>query len=99
MMIRPKLMKFALAGMLAMGSAMAADVVIRVGPPRPLVERRGPPPGREYVWINGYHQYDGGHYVWVPGRWDAPPRRHAHWVAHHWVRRNGGWVLVEGHWR
>ena len=58
MMIRPKLMKLALAGMLAMGSAMAADVVVRVGPPRPLVEHRGPPPGREYVWVNGYHRYD-----------------------------------------
>ena len=24
---------------------------------------------------------------------------HARWEAHRWVRRNGGWVLVEGHWR
>ena len=38
-------------------------------------------------------------YVWAPGRWERPPRVHAVWVRHRWVHRNGGWVLVEGHWR
>src|SRR5947208_185630 len=97
-MIRQRLMKCVLAGLLGI-SAMAADVVVRVGPPRPVIERRGPRPGREYVWVSGYHNWNGSAYTWVPGRWDAPPRRHARWVPHHWVRRRGGWVLVEGHWR
>jgi hypothetical protein len=56
-------------------------------------------PGPGYEWIAGYHRWDGARYVWVPGRWDRPPHPHAHWVAHRWVHRNGGWVLVEGHWR
>jgi hypothetical protein len=28
-----------------------------------------------------------------------PPHPHAHWVAHRWVHRNGGYVFVEGRWR
>jgi hypothetical protein len=47
----------------------------------------------------GYHRWDGGRYLWVPGRWERPPREHAIWVQHHWVHRHGGWVLEEGHWR
>ena len=61
--------------------------------------KTGTAPGRDYIWVGGYHRWDGGRYVWVPGRWDRPPRPHAHWEAHRWVKRNGGWVFVEGHWR
>jgi hypothetical protein len=85
------------AGALAF-SAVAADVVVRIAPPRMVVERRGPRPSRNHVWISGYHNWDGQHYMWVSGRWEQPPREHARWVAHHWVHRNGGYVLVEGHW-
>ena len=88
----------ALGCLLALG-ASAAEVFVRIAPPAPIVERRGPPPGAGYVWITGYHRWDGNAYVWTPGRWEVPPRRHAHWVAHHWVHRRGGWVFVEGRWR
>ena len=81
------------------GAMFAADVVVRVAPPHAVVETRGPRPGHDHVWVQGYHKWDGRGYVWAPGRWEAPPRRNAHWVAHHWVKRNGGWVLVDGHWR
>ncbi|MGA3096906.1 MAG: hypothetical protein ABSF25_10665 [Bryobacteraceae bacterium] len=80
-------------------SAGAADVVIRIAPPRMLVERRPPPPSRNHVWISGYHRWDGNAYNWTPGRWEMPPRPGAHWVAHHYVHQNGGYVLVEGRWR
>ena len=79
--------------------AMNAEVFVRVGPPAPIVERRIPPPGPGYVWVSGYHRWDGERYVWAPGSWMMPPRPRAVWVPHHWVRRRGGWVLVEGHWR
>ena len=94
--------KTALAFLLAVGlfpTANHAQVYVRVGPPAPIVERRSPAPERGYVWINGYHRWDGARYVWVPGHLDRPPRRHARWVRHHWVHRRGGWELVEGHWR
>jgi hypothetical protein len=94
--------KIVLALLLALTLSPAvslAQVVIRIGPPAPVVERRGPPPDRGYVWIAGYHRWEGDHYVWTPGRWDRPPRPGAVWVAHKWVHRHGEWVLIEGHWR
>ncbi len=97
-MKRKILLALASAVVLA-GTALDAQVVIRVGPPRPIVETRPVAPGVGYVWTPGYHRWDGARYVWAPGAWVLPPRPHARWVAHHYVRRNGGYVLVEGHWR
>jgi opacity protein-like surface antigen len=76
-----------------------AQVVVRVGPPAPIVETRGRAPGEGYVWVDGYHRWDGNRYVWEHGRWDRPPHRGMHWEAHHWVHHHNGWVLVEGRWR
>jgi len=94
--------KIALALLLAftlIPAASFAQVVIRVGPPPPVYERRGPPPGDGYVWQNGYHRYDGDHYTWTPGHYEQPPHRGQRWVAHHWEHHHGQYVLVEGHWR
>ncbi len=96
--------KIALTLLLALSvapiAAMAqARVFVRVGPPAPIVEHYGPAPHPGYVWIAGYHRWDGARYVWAPGYWVAPPRPRAVWVPHHWVHHPGGWVLVEGHWR
>jgi hypothetical protein len=97
-MFRRVMIGFVFAGILVF-SAAAADVMIRIGPPHVRIERRTPPPSRNHVWISGYHRWDGRAYEWEPGRWEPRPRPHAHWVAHRYVRRNGGWVFVEGHWR
>jgi hypothetical protein len=86
------------AGALAF-NAMAADIVVRISPPRAVIERRAPRPSRNAVWVSGYQRWDGNAYGWTPGRWEEPARPHARWTAHKWVRRNGGWVLVEGRWR
>lgn len=96
--------KTVLACLLALSLAPAASfaqvgVVVHIGPPAPIVEHYGPPPHPGYVWVAGYHRWDGQRYVWVHGYWARPPRPGAVWVAHHWVHRRGGWVLVEGHWR
>src|SRR5262249_57527661 len=74
-------------------------VYVRVGPPAPVVEVRPVAPGPRYVWVDGYHRWDGRAYVWVPGRWALPPRARAHWVAPQWRHRHDGYVFVEGHWR
>jgi hypothetical protein len=96
-MFRKGLMILAVASMLA-GAAMA-QVVVRIAPPPPVVERRLVAPGPGYIWTPGYHRWDGRAYVWVPGQWMLPPRRHARWVPAHWVHRHHEWYFVEGHWR
>ena len=86
------------AGLLSAGAA-SAQISVRIGPPRPLVERRLPPPGRGYVWVNGYQRWDGNRYVWTPGRWELPPRPRARWQQYRWVKRHGEWHMEEGRWR
>jgi len=97
-MLKKSLIGVAFASFLTFG-AFGQEVVIRVAPPHPVIEKRVVAPGPGYVWIAGYHRWTGSAYVWVPGRWERPPHPHARWVAHRWVHRQGGWVLVEGHWR
>jgi hypothetical protein len=84
---------------LGIGSAGAAEVVVRVAPPAPIVETRVVAPSPHHVWIAGYHRWDGRAYVWVPGRWEVPPREHAVWVAPQWRHRSDGYVFVEGRWK
>jgi len=97
--MRNRLIGLVVAGILAAGSGLAAEIVVGVAPPRVIVEKRGPAPGRDYVWINGYHRWDGAAYHWEAGRWERPPHPHAHWEQHRWVHRDGKYVFVEGHWR
>ena len=76
-----------------------SEVVVQVRPPAPIHETIVARPGPNYVWTPGYHAWNGTAYAWTPGAWVAPPHPGARWVAHRWVHRNGGYVLVEGHWR
>lgn len=94
--------KIALAILLALTLAPAvsfAQVMIRIGPPPPVVERRGPPPGQGYIWIAGHQHYDHDHYVWTAGHYDRPPHAGARWIPARYERRHGGYVEIEGHWR
>ncbi|MGI4854624.1 MAG: hypothetical protein ACRYF4_11335 [Janthinobacterium lividum] len=92
-----------IAGLIGTAAAapMAADaqVYVRVGPPRPLYERRPLAPAPGYAWRAGYHRWDGGRYVWVPGEYIAPPRPRAFWVAGRWDRGPRGYYWREGYWR
>ena len=100
MMNLKKLVSTATCGlMLAATLAAGAQIVVRIGPPPPVHEEIGVAPHPGWVWQAGYHRWDGGAYVWVPGHWAEPPRPHAHWVPGHWDHRGGGYVWVEGHWR
>lgn len=74
-------------------------VYVRVRPPLPVPEVRVVAPGPEFVWIPGYHRWDGAAYVWVAGRWDRPPRPRAVWVEGHWRHARGGWYWTEGRWK
>lgn len=97
-MLRKGLLAGLFAAMLSV-NMFAADVFVRVAPPRAVVETRPVMPGPGYVWTPGYQRWDGHAYVWVPGAWVMPPHAHAHWVAHRWEHRRGGYVFVQGHWR
>jgi WXXGXW repeat (2 copies) len=83
----------------ACASTVGTHVYIRTAPPPAVVEVRGVAPVRGYVWVPGYHRWNGRAYVWVPGQWVAPPRARAVWVPARWVHDRHGWYLVEGHWR
>ena len=61
-------------------------------------ERRPPPPGPEFQWIDGYWGVQGNRYVWVPGRWDRPPYQGAYWTHPHYDHYQDGWHMHEGHW-
>jgi hypothetical protein len=102
--------KSSIALTLAAGLALAAlstgcpppppgRVYVRLAPPVPVVDVVGVAPGPEFVWIPGYHRWEGDRYVWVPGHWDRPPRPGGRWVRGHWQHDRGGWFWVEGHWR
>jgi WXXGXW repeat (2 copies) len=80
--------------------APRSRVYVRVGPPAPIIETRVVAPGPGFVWIPGYHRWTGSAYLWVPGRWDRPPRARAVWVPGRWVHSGRrGWYFAEGHWR
>jgi hypothetical protein len=78
-----------------------SQVTIRIGPPPPPRERIPPPPPahRDWAWHAGYHRWNGARYVWVPGRYVAPPYRGGRWVPGHWTNGPRGYVWIEGHWR
>ena len=99
--MRNQLALTALAATLAtVAPALAsAQVYVRVGPPRPIFERRGPLPGPGYAWHPGYHRWDGGRYVWVPGSYVTAPRPHAYWVQGSWIRTPRGYYWRDGYWR
>ncbi len=69
------------------------------GPPPPVVERPYAAPGRGYIWVPGYHRWDGRRYIWTQGRWVLPPRPAAVWLPGHWDRGPYGWHWSPGHWR
>ena len=80
-------------------SAAWSQIVVRIGPPRVVVERPIPPPGPHYIWQPGFYRWEGARYIWVPGRYALPPRPGVVWIAPHWVSNRGNWVFIDGVWR
>ena len=99
MNIKRSLLIAASSFFLTVGAA-SAQFVVRIGPPPPRpveVVPAAPHPG--WVWVPGYHRWDGHGYVWVHGHYANPPRPGAVWVAGEWRAENGGHVWHEGYWR
>jgi hypothetical protein len=76
-----------------------AVVYVRTPPPPPLAESILVTPGPGYVWVAGYHSWNGGGYIWVPGHWEHRPPGRRDWVPGHWAHNRHGWFWIEGHWR
>jgi YXWGXW repeat-containing protein len=68
-------------------------------PPPIRVETYGPAPGPDFVWITGYWAYRSNAYVWVPGRWDRPPRGRRHWEDGRWEQHGDRYRWRDGRWR
>jgi hypothetical protein len=68
-------------------------------PPPPQAEVVPASPGPDYVWVGGYHRWDGHRYVWVGGRYNRRPHENARWEAAHWEAHGRSHVFVEGRWR
>jgi WXXGXW repeat (2 copies) len=74
-----------------------SPVTVYAAPPAPLVEYRGLSPAFGYVWIDGYWNWGGVRYSWVPGRWVNPPPGQV-WVPRVWQRDGERWHSQGGHW-
>ena len=101
MKLKQTLLVTASAIFLSVGSANA-QIVVRIGPPppRPVEVVPAPPPAhRDWVWVPGYHRWDGHKYVWVRGEYRRPPHAGAVWVPGEWREEGGGHVWHEGTWR
>jgi hypothetical protein len=66
-------------------------------PPPMLVEPPPPPPEPTYIWTGGYWGWH-GRWVWVHGRWAAPPRPGYRWQQPYYDHRGGHIVFVGGFW-
>jgi hypothetical protein len=78
-----------------------AEIVVEGAPPAPpppQQEAVPASPGVEFLWVPGYHRWDGHHYVWTHGRYEHRPHANARWTASHWEPRGQGHVWIEGNW-
>ena len=89
---------------LILAAAVTAPAFAQVGiyighePPPLRYEVRPVMPGPGYAWTDGYWNWSGARYVWVPGAWRRPPYANAYWSHPHYDHYNNGWQMHEGHW-
>ena len=73
-------------------------VRVEWAPPPMLVESPPPPPNPDSSWTGGYWAWQGD-WVWIHGRWSAPPRRGYQWQNPYYEHRGDSVVFVDGYWR
>lgn len=74
-------------------------IYVREAPPAPIVEVISVAPGPGYIWVGGFHEWRGAHYVWVRGYYSLPPRGFSIWIGDRWHHDDHGWRHERGHWR
>ena len=89
-----------LAGLALEGCAARVGYgYVTMAPPPPQAEVFGVAPAPGMVWVNGYWNWGGSHYVWSPGGWQRPPRPRARWQAGRWENHHGRYTFRQGRWR
>jgi hypothetical protein len=68
---------------------------VTTAPPAPRHVEMQPRAG--LVWVDGYWQFIGGHWVWRDGYW-IRERRGYHWEPGVWVRVGNHYQWRPGHW-
>src|SRR5207249_3354571 len=58
-----------------------------------------PSPGPDYIRIEGYYNWLGDRYQWVPATWVRVPRPGSTYVPGHWQSTAGGYVWMPGYWQ
>ena len=53
---------------------------------------------RGYIWVDGYHRWNGNQYVWQDGHYQRERAGHRYNPGR-WERRGHGHVWIEGSWR
>ena len=76
----------------------ARAVYVPGPPPKPLGDVPSGPPSQGLVWIAGYWHWNGVHYVWIPGHWEAPPAAGSAWVPPSYGKADGRHVYETGRW-
>jgi hypothetical protein len=68
-------------------------------PPPAEIATVGRSPGADYIRVEGYYNWLGDHYVWVPATWVRVPHAGATFVPGHWEATTGGYTWLPGLWQ
>ena len=82
----------------APNSVVVTTVPATPAPPT-TVTQLGPSPGSDYIRVEGYYNWLGDHYEWVPPTWVKAPSAGATFIPGHWQQTAGGYSWVPGYWR
>jgi hypothetical protein len=76
----------------------SADETATAAPPAPQAENPGPAPSPADVYVGGSWKQQSGKYVWLKGRWQAPPKAGLSLQQARWVEVGGKWEHHPAHW-
>jgi WXXGXW repeat (2 copies) len=76
---------------------VVSTVPLTPAPPAPT--QIAPSPGPDYIRIEGYYNWLGDHYEWVPATWVKIPHPGATYVPGHWQSTANGYVWTPGYWQ
>ncbi len=81
-------------------SCASRTVYLRNAPPARKAEIQSPRPGKNFIWVNGYWQWNPRNksYVWISGYW-KPVKPGRKWENGYWKKTPRGWIWIKGSWK